>query len=795
MGFASKGYVDGKVRAVKNDLISLITSGAQYLGSWNASTNSPTITQGSGSNANYYLVSTAGKWNNIDFKIGDTIIFSGKNKKWEKIATGKEEDQDSPMLVGFVDENTSTFPTARASGKPLVVGDYVKVKSDAELPFEVQGITFDSISDEAMWNGTTWQEQSYSTGKTNEIKIDNVEDESIDGEGEYQNDLNIKVANIIGKNKTLKVDDVDNIIDALNYLSQNGIKVVGVMPQPSSKNENNTYFYIGADGDGFTSKTFYRCVEITPATDPKTYKYEELTSNVFTDITEFPVKNISDKTIYRKLKVVRKDYSFNDTILDGLRGYQIIDTSVISLNNDNTGLLINGTEYLWDDVTDEILDEASTGFEFVERGDDNKDIFDHKFDDEIFSFFKIQIGDVYSFVFSENVIPENKDVYELFHNPTKTSGDANFIKVGSNEEEGQGTKFTDLTDKLKNNSWNKSHGTFDPNHEISLYELNSKRFLTCKYNFTKPLLDITQPNKVLELPFSYAKPFKIFIGIHTHHGDKFYEGMRHDYFDPDGDKYINPQDYEEITVPIKDLKVEEVNGNLYAHQVIDAKGDLIYSNNFMSNVAPWLDYNEVLINAITSTEVNRVVRPYKCLQRWVELELTYDPDHRYDKITLPSLQNSGNGMQYRYMYFDKEYQELYYGDTRYNYKIGTEQDRTFDNIGDFYIANDTDKIYRYIQDLYETKKENFKVNAEFMYNTALLNNGCRVMPDGKVARMTSAGNYDEDFCILPSSFDGTYEWIPDVNYGTDTGGMADVIGNSIYIGGAIDNINVGGGIL
>ena len=133
--------------------------------------------------------------------------------------------------------------------------------------------------------------------------------------------------------------------------------------------------------------------------------------------------------------------------------------------------------------------------------------------------------------------------------------------------------------------------------------------------------------------------------------------------------------------------------------------------------------------------------------------------------------------------------------SKYNYKIGTEQDRTFDNIGDFYIANDTDKIYRYIQDLYETKKENFKVNAEFMYNTALLNNGCRVMPDGKVARMTSAGNYDEDFCILPSSFDGTYEWIPDVNYGTDTGGMADVIGNSIYIGGAIDNINVGGGIL
>lgn len=355
-----------------------------------------------------------------------------------------------------------------------------------------------------------------------------------------------------------------------------------------------------------------------------------------------------------------------------------------------------------------------------------------------------------------------------------------------------GASFIDWTDELKDVKWNKDNGVFDNTHNTKLFEINGQRFLYCKFTFNDPLLDITEPNKVLELPFSYDKPFKVLIGIHQHKGDKFYEGMRHDFYDSDGEHYIDPQHYREITLPIKDLQVEEINNKLYAHQVIDAKGDLIFSNNFMSNVAPWLEYDEVNINAQTDTEVDKVKRPYKCLQQWVELELTTDPTHRYDKKPLPSLMVTGSSDQYRYMYFDEENNELYYGDTRYNYKIGTEAERTFDNIGDFYIATDTMKIYRYIQNLYETEKATFKINADFMYNLALMNAGCRVMVDGKVARMTSTGNFDDDFCIYPDSFDGTYEWIPDDQYETDTGIMAEVRGNSIYAGGAIDSIEIGG---
>lgn len=192
MSFASKGYVINQIRAAEDELKALITSGAQYKGSWNASTNTPTITQGSGTNAEYYLVSVAGTWSMMDFKVGDTIIFNGLNSKWERIATGKEEKDDEPMIVGFVDETTTSFPTARASGKPLVTGDYVKVKSGAVTPFTIEGITFDSINDEAMWNGTAWQEQSYSSGKTNEIGVNDPFDESLSGNADYQSEINIE---------------------------------------------------------------------------------------------------------------------------------------------------------------------------------------------------------------------------------------------------------------------------------------------------------------------------------------------------------------------------------------------------------------------------------------------------------------------------------------------------------------------------------------------------------------------------------------------------------------------------
>jgi hypothetical protein len=61
-------------------------SGLQYLGVWNANTNTPVITSSVGSSGNYYKVSVDGS-TNIDglntWNVGDWIIFNGNT--WDKI--------------------------------------------------------------------------------------------------------------------------------------------------------------------------------------------------------------------------------------------------------------------------------------------------------------------------------------------------------------------------------------------------------------------------------------------------------------------------------------------------------------------------------------------------------------------------------------------------------------------------------------------------------------------------------------------------------------------------------------
>jgi hypothetical protein len=63
-----------------------VTGGLSYQGSWNASTNTPTLTSSVGTNGNYYIVSVSGSTNLngiTDWLIGDWAIFNGS--VWQKI--------------------------------------------------------------------------------------------------------------------------------------------------------------------------------------------------------------------------------------------------------------------------------------------------------------------------------------------------------------------------------------------------------------------------------------------------------------------------------------------------------------------------------------------------------------------------------------------------------------------------------------------------------------------------------------------------------------------------------------
>lgn len=424
MGVGFSGATWGKVKKhVNKEISTYLSTGATPMGSWNASTNTPKITQGSGSVGQYYDVVTAGKWDGIDFLVGDRVFFAANSHKWERVATGKEQD-NTPMVIAFVDQNVSNLPTQRASGKPLVVNDSVKVKSTATLPFTIDGITFDSYSDEAVWNGTAWQEQSYSAGKTNEVRVNNPTDESIDGTGDYQNNINIKIANIIGKNKTLGVSDKTNIIDALNYILGNKqttdkdkawkVKADGTWELANIREWLSVSTFSGLTPNNYTLYILTEDVTIGQVKYKKgfytwdstnTYVMRGGASEVFTDVTTLPTTDISKDTIYRLGTGSTYIYKYKGSVLPVKP--QAIKCMKANVTASPEGLTVASVLVPWNEMTlnrlqnflgagdVEMVDAFNQGDFFLS----GMDLFDYKDN------------------FSEETVPS---AYKLFHNPTQT---------------------------------------------------------------------------------------------------------------------------------------------------------------------------------------------------------------------------------------------------------------------------------------------------------------------------------------------------------------------------------------
>jgi hypothetical protein len=103
-----------------------VDGGLDYQGTWNASTNTPTLASGVGVNGYYYVVATAGSTNLdgiTDWKIGDWLIFNGTD--WQKI------DQ-SWAIAGANDNITSmTGLTGGISSPDFIQFDTTATVADA----------------------------------------------------------------------------------------------------------------------------------------------------------------------------------------------------------------------------------------------------------------------------------------------------------------------------------------------------------------------------------------------------------------------------------------------------------------------------------------------------------------------------------------------------------------------------------------------------------------------------------------------------------------------------------------
>lgn len=83
-------------------------SAMEFMGTWDANTNTPTLTDGNGRNGNFYVVSVAGTQTfggvEIRFNTNDRIIYNGDTSSWTKLSSGDVRTVNSikPDVTGNI---------------------------------------------------------------------------------------------------------------------------------------------------------------------------------------------------------------------------------------------------------------------------------------------------------------------------------------------------------------------------------------------------------------------------------------------------------------------------------------------------------------------------------------------------------------------------------------------------------------------------------------------------------------------------------------------------------------------
>lgn len=117
-----------------------------YAGTWNASTNTPTLTSSVGNKGDYYVVSVAGNTNlngETNWGVGDWAVFNGA--VWQKVdggSTGNFTTIDVTSLATLANVNltntTSAITTFATSSLPLVPEGYITVQiggNNKKIPY------------------------------------------------------------------------------------------------------------------------------------------------------------------------------------------------------------------------------------------------------------------------------------------------------------------------------------------------------------------------------------------------------------------------------------------------------------------------------------------------------------------------------------------------------------------------------------------------------------------------------------------------------------------------------------
>ena len=113
---ATTAYVDSAVSVAKT----AVAGGMTYQGTWNASTNTPSLSDGTGTKGYYYIVATAGTTSIVtttgtvnSWAVGDMIVYDGTN--WDKVNGVATEVSSVAGRVGAITLSTSDISGLVAS--------------------------------------------------------------------------------------------------------------------------------------------------------------------------------------------------------------------------------------------------------------------------------------------------------------------------------------------------------------------------------------------------------------------------------------------------------------------------------------------------------------------------------------------------------------------------------------------------------------------------------------------------------------------------------------------------------
>jgi hypothetical protein len=110
---------------------SSMIEGQNYLGTWNATANTPDLSIVSSSSGDYYIVDVAGAFNSVTYSIGDWIISDGYN--WQKIAYSKTSVASFQGRKGAVTLIPADYVSFRDTGTQKITGSKLSDIADLNL--------------------------------------------------------------------------------------------------------------------------------------------------------------------------------------------------------------------------------------------------------------------------------------------------------------------------------------------------------------------------------------------------------------------------------------------------------------------------------------------------------------------------------------------------------------------------------------------------------------------------------------------------------------------------------------